>query len=47
MSTTPSGLGISRDNLASFIVDRLNSEGDRMHAEFTTPGRISSTYIDA
>lgn len=36
----------SRNSLASLIADRVEQDSDRMAQEFSTPGRIGSTYID-
>lgn len=35
-----------RDSIGALISKRLAPEADRMRAEFCTPGRIGSTWID-
>lgn len=35
-----------RDSIGALISERLAPEADRMRAEFCTPGRIGSTWID-
>jgi Rps23 Pro-64 3,4-dihydroxylase Tpa1-like proline 4-hydroxylase len=40
------GPEIAREAIAKLIVERLAPEVDRMRAEFSTPGRIGSAWID-
>ncbi len=46
MASSPDTAELDRQQLADLIVRRLESEHDRLRAEFATPGRIPSCIVD-